>query len=101
MERTFGGPIVFGRPRKSANAAWFQLGREAYLWCGLCSRTFPNGTCRIVDGVACCPYADCSGVIAEDASDWSSIRREHPNYPAAPWLSIQYPLNAPILKMTP
>ena len=100
MERTFGGPVIVGRARKSANARWFRLAREAHLWCGLCSRTFPNGTCRMVDGVEHCPYADCNGVVAQDASDWSSIRREHPNYPVAPWLGIQYPLNVPPRKMT-
>ncbi len=100
MERTFGGPIVVGRARKSANSRWFRLAREAHLWCSRCGRTFPNGTCRIVDGVARCPYADCDGVVAQDASDWSSIRREHPNYPVAPWLGIQYPLNPVPQKVT-
>ncbi len=98
MERTFGGPIVIGRARKSAPSAWFWQAREAHLWCGLCSRTFPNGTYRLVDGQQLCPYADCDGVVVQDVSDWSSIRREHPNYPVAPWLGIQYPLNAPVLK---
>ena len=100
MERTFGGPIVVGRARKSPGAGWFWSKREAHLWCRLCSRTFPNGTYRVLDGVEHCPYADCDGTVAEDASDWSGVRREHPNYPAAPWLGIQYPLNISNVKMT-
>jgi len=89
-----------GRARKSAKSTWFWRASEPHLWCSRCSRTFPNGTYRLVDGVEYCPYADCDAIVLRDASDWSSVRSEHPNYPVAPWLSIQYPLNAQPQKIT-
>jgi hypothetical protein len=99
MDRTFGGPTVSGRARKSAQSGWFGGARETNLCCSMCSRVFPNGRHRNVDGAECCPYADCEGLV-RDAADWSSIRREHPNYPALPWLGIQYPLHPPVQKTT-
>lgn len=95
MERTFGGPVIVGRARRAAAVGWFRRNREKYLWCSVCSRTFPNGTYRLVDGQQRCPYADCDADVAQDASGWSLITREHPNYPAVPWLGIQYPYKPP------
>jgi hypothetical protein len=100
MDRIFGGATVAGRARKTAKSGWFFKAREMNLWCRLCSRIFPNGTYRDLDGVECCPYADCKGVVARDASGWSGVRQQHPDYPVAPWPGVQYPLHPPAQKVT-
>lgn len=91
MEKTFGGPVVFGRARRSGKSGWLLRTTEKHLWCSLCSRTFANGIYRRVAGDQICPYADCGADVARDAREWSSVRRDHPNYPAAPWTAVQYP----------
>ncbi|MDR3415235.1 MAG: hypothetical protein P4L83_03530 [Nevskia sp.] len=95
MERALGGPVEVRRPIRFAKSRWFWQTGEKHLWCRSCARTFPNGTYRLVDGDKRCPYADCNGEVAHDAREWSSIQRERPNYPADPWLGIQYPCRVP------
>ena len=92
MEKTFGGAVVVGRARKTGSG-WLWRSAGKHLWCGFCSRTFPNGVYRLHDGGKTCPYADCDADIGRDALEWSQIRGQHPHYPVAPWLGIQYPLN--------
>jgi hypothetical protein len=93
MEKTFGGAIVVGRARKTAGSGWLWRGAGKHLWCGFCSRAFPNGVYRLHGSGKTCPYADCDADIARNALEWSQVRERHPNYPAAPWPGIQYPLN--------
>lgn len=95
MEKAYGCGIVVGRPRRSIKSGWLWHSAEKHLWCAFCSRIFHNGIYRLLDGNKTCPYADCDADIARDARAWSAIRSRHPNYPAAPWLGIQYPLHAP------
>ena len=97
MEKTFGGPVVFGRARNSSRLAWFWRSGEKHLWCAACARSFPNGVHRCVEGTKTCPYADCDGDLASGARDWSSVRQRHPNYPTVPWMSVRYPDGAPVL----
>jgi hypothetical protein len=89
METTFGGPVTFGRPRRSAGIAWFSP--EKHLWCASCNRTHPNGIYRNVAGRKTCPYADCEGDVDGQGQGWSVVKRLRPNYPVTPWMAVQYP----------
>jgi hypothetical protein len=100
MEKTFGGPVVVGTPRRSAKSGWLWRAAEPHLWCSYCSRTFPNGIYRRGESAHHCPYADCDGDVAQDTSEWQWIRRMHPDYPLAPWLGIRYPVNVAQLGRT-
>ncbi len=99
MERSLGGPVVVGRARRPAGSRWWQRSFDKHLWCGRCTRAFPNGTYRLFGRGKTCPYADCEADIARDALEWSQLRCEHPGYPVTPWLGIQYPLrqHAPVI----
>ena len=90
METMLGGPVVFGRPRRSPGFASLWRSPEVHHWCAACTRTFPNGVHRSVAGRKTCPYADCDGDAGSQAHDWSAIKRQRPNYPVTPWMAVQY-----------
>jgi hypothetical protein len=90
LQRTLGGPVVFGAPQKATLGHRFWKRAEANLWCAQCTRVFPNGLLRIVEDRATCPYADCTGVFATQVRFWSEVRALHPNYPEHPNMAVQY-----------
>jgi hypothetical protein len=72
-----------------------------WSWCAVCQRTYVTGTCRIVrftpDGLhphpavlKLCPYGDCGGSTNRNGWLWSSIRLQHPEYPATPEWNVIY-----------
>lgn len=95
MEKTFGGPVVFGRATKSARSTWFWPASAPHLHCSSCLRSFPNGIYRQLGGFNKCPYADCDAAWPSETQDWSTVRLEHPNCPAVPWMAVQYPYKKP------
>ncbi len=91
LQDMLGGPLTFGRARKSPGIASFFRAAEPHLWCAMCTRTFPNGVHRLVGDSTICPYRGCTGNIATQSFEWRHVRDQHPNYPATPSMSVQYP----------
>jgi hypothetical protein len=98
METTFGGPVIFGRPRRPTGLGRFWHSPEKHLWCASCTRTYPNGIHRSVAGRKTCPYVDCDGEVDGRGYGWSVIKHQRPNYPITPWMAVQYPYDgAPLV----
>lgn len=95
LQDMLGGPVLIGPARRANGIARFWRSAGPHLWCALCTRTFPNGVHRLVGAGKTCPYADCSADIDSQAHAWTEIRRRHPDYPAAPWMAVQYASEPP------
>ena len=72
-----------------------------WSWCARCQRAYVHGTYRVMRfrGDArhphpttrkLCPYSDCSGSATRDGWLWSTIQREHPDYPEQPERNVVY-----------
>jgi len=93
LERTLGGPVVWGHRRWVTRSGWRWRISDRYLRCDVCARIFPNGAYRRVNDVNECPYLGCPGQLPRDAREWRSVRLQHPEYPQVPWMGIQYPFD--------
>lgn len=90
LQRTLGGPVVFGAPLRRGPRSWFRISTEGHLWCAECTRTFPNGLSRQLEHGAACAYADCDAPMDTRIHFWSDVRALHPNYPEHPNMAVQY-----------
>lgn len=74
-----------------------------WSWCSRCQRTYMSNTCRVVTFASnalhphpatlkLCPYADCSGSTIRDGWLWTTVRLQHPQYPAVPERNVVYTL---------
>ena len=79
--------------------------QRCWSWCSTCQRTYVSGTCRIVRFMPnalhphpavlkLCPYAECGGSTNRNGWLWSTIRLQHPEYPATPEWNVIYARSA-------
>jgi hypothetical protein len=59
--------------------------RDAWIWCGRCSRCFHKRDARPGgDLLTDCAYDDCDGKLAYHGWVWEAVRMRHPEYPETP-----------------
>jgi len=84
------------RPEPAANGL-----HPRWSWCAKCQRAYVTGTCRPVRFIPdalhphpamlkLCPYGDCGGSTNRNGWRWSTIRLQHPEYPATPEWNVIY-----------
>ena len=72
-----------------------------WTWCAHCQRVYVTGASRIVGFASdalhshpatlrLCPYFDCGVSTTRYGWRWSTIRMEHPEYPATPKQDVVY-----------